>query len=144
MSFLILHLLHSHFSCLDPACTQITHVGLLMRDAIVLSGDTLSATDLPVIIIEDDEAFITTAKSYLIAAIVPPVGERLTIHHITEDNHVPENTRHAWHCTRNTSKATWSRKQKQQLLLLVSPQCPTLSDASDVHKPSRCHTSCPR
>lgn len=88
-------------------------------------GDTICATDLPVVIVEDDEAFITTAKSHLIAAIVPPVGERLTIHHVTEDNHVPENTSHVCHCTCNTSKATWSRKQKQLLLLLVSPQCPT-------------------
>lgn len=96
-----------------------------MRDAIVLPRDTISSTDLPVIIIEDDEAFITTAKSHLIAAIVPPVGERLTIHHVTKDNHVPENTSNVSHCTCNTSKATCSKKQKQLLLLLLSPQCPT-------------------
>lgn len=119
MSFLILHIL---IYPLDQACNQITHVGLLMRDAIVLYGDTVSATDLPVIIVEDDEAFITTAKGHLIAAIVPPVGERLTIHHITEDNHVPENTSNVCHCTCNSSKATCSRKQKT-LLLLLAPPC---------------------
>lgn len=41
--------------------------------AMLLLGDMDSPTNLPVIIIKDDEAFITTAKSYLIAAIVPPV-----------------------------------------------------------------------
>jgi len=64
---------------------------------MLLSGDTVSPTDSPVVIVENDEAFITTAKSYLIAVVVPPVGERLTVHHITEDNHVPENARNGCH-----------------------------------------------
>lgn len=88
---------------------------------MLLSGDTVSPTDLPVIIIENDEAFITTAKSYLIVAVVPPVGERLTIHHITEDNHVPENARNGCHCGCKSSKATRNVKQKQLLLLFLSP-----------------------
>lgn len=93
---------------------------LLMRDAMFLPGDPVSPTDLPVIIIENDEAFITTAKSYLIVAVVPPVGERLTVHHITEDNHVPENTRNGCHCGCQGPKATRNMKQKQLLLLIFS------------------------
>lgn len=77
-----------------------------------------SPTDLPVIIIENNEAFIATAKSYLVAVIVPPVGERLTVHHITEDNHVPENARNCCHWDCKSSKAMRNMNQKQQLLLL--------------------------
>lgn len=40
---------------------------------MLLLADTVSPTDLPVVVIKDDEAFIATAKSYLIAAVVPPV-----------------------------------------------------------------------
>lgn len=85
---------------------------------MLLSGDTASPTDLPVVIIKDDEAFITTAKSHLIAAVVPPVGERLTVHHVAEDNHVPENAGNGSHCGCKSSKATRNMKQKQLLSLI--------------------------
>ena len=47
---------------------------------------------LPVIIVKDNESFVSSAKSYLVAAIIPPVWERLTIDYISEGNHVPKST----------------------------------------------------
>lgn len=45
----------------------------------------------PVIIIKDNESFISSSKSHLVTTIVPPVCERLPINYITEHNHVPKN-----------------------------------------------------
>lgn len=43
---------------------------------------------LPVIIVDDNEPSITTAERDLVASIVPPVGEWLSIYNITEGHHV--------------------------------------------------------
>ncbi len=43
---------------------------------------------LPVIVVNDKEPFITTAERDLVASIVPPVGECLSIYNITEGHHV--------------------------------------------------------
>lgn len=44
---------------------------------------------LPVIIVKDDKTTITTSKGNLVALVVPPVGMRLSVDHITENDHVP-------------------------------------------------------
>ena len=44
----------------------------------------------PVIIVKDNEASVSSAKSYLVAVIIPPVCKRLTIDYIPEGNHVPK------------------------------------------------------
>lgn len=46
----------------------------------------------PVIIVNDNEATVSTSESDLVASVVPPVGEGLTVHHVTEGHHVPDNT----------------------------------------------------
>lgn len=45
---------------------------------------------LPVVIVDDNEATVTTSKGNLVALVVPPVGMRLSIDHITENDHVPK------------------------------------------------------
>lgn len=45
---------------------------------------------LPVVIVDDNEAAVTTSKGNLVAVVVPPVGLRLSIDHITESDHVPK------------------------------------------------------
>lgn len=44
----------------------------------------------PVVVVKHDESTVSTAKGDLIVAVVPPVGMRLSTHHITEMDHVPE------------------------------------------------------
>lgn len=44
---------------------------------------------LPVVIIKNYETTVTTSKGNLVVSIVPPVGMRLSIDHITENDHVP-------------------------------------------------------
>lgn len=53
-------------------------------------GRALSQSFLPVIIVEDNETAVTTSEGDLVALIVPPVGLRLSIDHITENGHVPK------------------------------------------------------
>ncbi len=43
----------------------------------------------PIVIVDDNESFVVAAEGDLIIAIVPPVGERLAIDHITENHHIP-------------------------------------------------------
>lgn len=48
---------------------------------------------LPVIIVKDDKTTISTTKSNLVAVIVPPVGMRLSVDNIAENDHVPTRER---------------------------------------------------
>ena len=47
----------------------------------------------PIIIVKDDETTISTSKSNLVAVIVPPVGMRLSVDDIAENDHVPRRER---------------------------------------------------
>lgn len=79
----------------------------------------------PVIVVNYNEAPAATTKRNLIITVVPPVGERLSINHITEYHHIPV-------------------QQKQSVTLGLVEQCgmpelqnaPTWSGAICVHKPS--------
>ena len=59
---------------------------------IKVYNPTLIDFHLPVIIVKDNESFVSSAKSYLVAAIIPPVCERLTIDYVSEGNHVSKST----------------------------------------------------
>lgn len=48
---------------------------------------------LPVIIVKDDETTISASKSNLVAVVVPPVGMRLSVDNIAENDHVPKRER---------------------------------------------------
>ena len=60
--------------------------------SLILYNPSLITMHLPVIIVKDNESSVSSAKSYLVAAIIPPVGKRLTIDNIPEVNHVPTST----------------------------------------------------
>ena len=59
---------------------------------IKVYNPTLIDFHSPVIIVKDNESFVSSAKSYLIAAIIPPVWERLKTDYVSEGNHVPKST----------------------------------------------------
>lgn len=50
----------------------------------------LNKYSLPVIVVKNDKATIATSEGNLVALVVPPVGVRLSIDHVTENDHVPE------------------------------------------------------
>lgn len=69
---------------IDCACLE-TFLGV--DSSVAVSTRQLFS---PVIVVEDDEAAVSTSESNLVALVVPPVGVRLSVHHITESNHVPK------------------------------------------------------
>ena len=44
----------------------------------------------PVVIVKDDETTVSPSEGDLVALVVPPVGVRLSVDHITELHHVPK------------------------------------------------------
>lgn len=43
----------------------------------------------PVVVVKDDETPIPTAKGNLVTMVVPPVGMRLSVDDVAENDHVP-------------------------------------------------------
>lgn len=47
----------------------------------------------PIIVVEDDETTVAASEGDLVAVVVPPVGMRLPVDHVTEEDHVPKGRR---------------------------------------------------
>lgn len=63
---------------------------VLLKKKNTKEGEKCHSLSLPVVIVDDNETTVTTSKGNLVALVVPPVGLRLSIDHITENDHVPK------------------------------------------------------